>query len=220
MDNKMIFINDSISRHTGKMEGVRSISTSALANPSCIARREDKNAICANCYACKYLKLRKTLREKCARNSIFYTTEHLQKEDIPRLNDKIFRFEAFGELENVTQLANYNNIAWYNPDTIFTLWSKRPDIIERFYTSEVRAYNFNIILSSRFINQSDYKYYLDNYGRGFFDGVFTVYTKEHAEAHNIPINGRSGRGACNNCRLCYMERDHDREPFEINELIK
>lgn len=37
--------------HTGKMEGMQSLSTSCVCNPVCIARMKDSNSICSHCFA-------------------------------------------------------------------------------------------------------------------------------------------------------------------------
>ena len=212
-----VFVKNSITTHSGKMSGIPSINTSALCNSICEQRRKDSDTVCANCYACNYLSYRKTLREKCERNHVFYTTKALSKEDIPTINNKYFRFESFGELENVQQLANYNEIAWYNSDTLFTLWTKNMHIVREFLAVECIADNLHIIASSRFVNVSDMEYYKKNYS-GMFNAVFTVYTKEYASKNNININ--CGSKNCLDCLLCYRDVNWDYDPFEINEILK
>lgn len=216
---KALFIRDSIAEHGGKMAGIPSISTSALENKGCTARRAINDAVCADCYACKYLNYRKTLREKCGRNHAFYTTADIKPEDVPRINACMFRFESFGELENVQQFQNYCTIAAVNKNTTFSIWTKQPNIIQEYTDNggEIPN-NLNIILSSRFINVSDAEYYRKKYWTINYDAVFTVYTKEHAEKHNIPI--QCGGNSCIDCGLCYSRFDHDDEPIEINELLK
>lgn len=201
------------------MLNIPSISTSALNNEYCTGRQGCGLAKAGKCYAQKYLKMRPTLADKCARNTAFYTTVNLNDNDIPRINAAIARFESFGELENVQQFKNYCTIAWNNEHCNFSIWTKRPEIIKAYDAAGgILPDNLNIILSSHTINKSDIDFYRANYS-GLFDAVFTVYTKEYAQKHNIKIDCIPGRAACINCRKCYSKaiRDHK---TEINELLK
>lgn len=213
------YIKRSISTHGGKMSDIPSISTSCLCNPFCKARRAaaDDNSICARCYAHNYLTFRATLREKLERNTAFYTNADIQPEDVPRLNYSVFRFESFGELVNVQQLKNYVTIANKNPNTVFTLWTKRLDIVKNAIEHGLQTYdNFNIIASSRNINKSDMEYYLNKYGN-IFDACFTVYSPEHIRENNIQIDCI---GDCINCLKCYSRDLDAAAPIEINEKLK
>lgn len=218
--DKAIFINNSISTHEGKMAGIPSISTSALVNEGCKAMRENSAAVCANCYACKYLKLRKTLREKTALNTEFYTTIDLNDEDIPRINASFFRFESFGDLANVQQFKNYVTIAFNNEHCTFALWSKRPEIVAEYERKHALPENLNIIYSSHFKNDCEVDEVIDKYD-DLFSGVFTVYTPEYATKKNININ--CGDKKCIDCGLCYTRELYNANgcrPAIINELLK
>lgn len=219
--DKKLFIADSISTHSGKMAGIPSISTSALENTICSARRQDNNTVCSHCYACQHLNYRKALKDKCKRNHDFFTTQLITAQDVPKINASSFRFESFGELQNVTQLQNYVTIANANVNTVFTLWTKNMDIVKTYAESNICDWhdNFKIIASSRLLNISDYSYYCDEY-YSLFDAVFTVYTKEYAKEHNIDINCIGGTGACLECGRCYDWSLNTDYPIEINEILK
>lgn len=219
--DKAIFILKSIAKHDGKMAGIPSISTSALVNPFCTARRACNNTVCKNCYACKYLKLRKTLREKTERNTDFYTSVVLSDNDIPTINAAVFRFESFGEIYNTVQLQNYFNIAWNNEHCTFSLWTKNHDLVIDYCSKHTRPANLNIIFSSRYTNISDYNYLSEKYGLDFTDNcdaVFTVYDKQFAAENNIPIH--CGGNRCIDCMRCYKHLANNNSTIEINELLK
>ena len=219
-ENKQLFIANSISHHTGKMENIPSINTSVFENTFCATRRTVSGSICSKCYACKYLSLRPQLREKCAINHKFFTTVELTDADIPKFNALFFRFESFGELQNVLQFKNYVTIARNNYSTKFLLWTKNLDIVADFieqYPNELWTDNFNIIASSRFINHSDYDYY-SKYYDGLFVGVFTAYTKDYAAQRNININCAYSK--CWTCDCCCYELTDTLHPVEINEIVK
>lgn len=215
--DKAIFISNSIAKHGGKMAGIPSISTSALNNEFCTSCTGCGLAA-KHCYAKKYLRLRPTLAEKCARNTEFYTTVNLTDDDVPTINASIFRFESFGELQNVQQLKNYCTIAEKNEHCRFVLWTKRTDILQAF--DRAHNYlpdNFSIVLSSPVVNESYDVYELtDMWLINMVSAVFTVYTKEYAEKHNIKIN--CGGNKCLECGRCYS-LDHSKIIF-INELLK
>ena len=50
--------------HTGKMEGINSISTSTDMNPHCRANAKIRGSICAKCYAHNMIQMYSGLRER------------------------------------------------------------------------------------------------------------------------------------------------------------
>ena len=220
--NKKEFITKSIcSNHTAKMQDMLSISTSALENTICCERAQNNNCVCSKCYARKQLKRYKALAAKCKANHDFYTTVKLAPEDIPAINAAFFRFESFGELQNVRQFENYNMIAKCNPQTRFTLWTKNLFIIDEFINGgQIIAPNLSIIYSVSALNvaPSDMMDYLSRHSyTEFVNAVFAVWTDEQAAAdRDITIN--CGGNKCIECRRCYT-LDHNKITF-INELLK
>lgn len=216
---KRVFIEKSISIHSGKMEGIPSISTSVRLNPNCMRHQACGGSICEHCYANAYTGFRKSLREKLEFNTIFYTTLELEKRDIPLINSKYFRFESFGDLINTLQVKNYFTIARANPDTYFVLWTKNPDIIEkalRKYEMKVPS-NFRIIVSELYINQSVSIQYFNRLKKlyPFINKLFSVYSPEYIENHKISIN--CGGKKCLDCMRCYTKSDRTKL---INEKLK
>lgn len=199
--------------HTGKMEGINSISTSCKCNETCEKFRKIKGSVCEKCYAQRQLAFQHATAEKYEKSTIDLTTRLLNFEEIPNLNHEygVFRLEAFGDLNNTIQVMNYFSICEKNPHLNFALWTKRPDLINEVINLGIcKPENINIIWSTLMINGTP------EIGRySFVDGYFTVYTKEYAKEHNIKIN--CGSRKCLECLECY---DYHDSIFIINELLK
>ena len=196
--------------HSGKMRGMLSLSTSPI-NPICEARAKDENSICSKCYSITMQKRYTTLGQKLLSNADLLSRAVHSVEDMPKVNALVFRLEAFGDLTNTNQVKNYFNLCKANPFVKFALWTKNPNFIAKVLEEgEEKPSNLVIIYSSPFVNaKADIK------GKyPFVDKVFTVYTKDFAEANNININ--CGAKQCLTCLLCYL----DNETYFINELLK
>ena len=196
--------------HSGKMEGMSSYSTSCLFNPICQARSKDPNSICSKCYANSYLNIRTALNDKTVRNYKLMEAEIYPPEAFPRVNAAFFRLEAFGDLGNTNQAANYFNFAKRNPRTTFALWTKNPHIIADMMkaTGMKKPSNLIIVYSSPKLNE------IDDPGYDFIDKIFTVYSKDFSEANGIKIN--CGGNNCLNCGRCYSKRT----ARNVSEMLK
>lgn len=195
-------------KHSGKMEGMQSFSTACSVNPICQARAKDPDSVCAHCYAMSLLAMRKNLDEKERRNLELMSSRIYNIEDMPIINACVFRLEAFGDLANVTQAANYFTLARANRNTTFALWTKNPDIIAAMMeeTGMKKPRNLIIIYSSPKVNTVCDPEYV------FIDKVFTVYDKAHAA--DVKIN--CGARHCLTCGRCYSKRTGR----YVNELLK
>ena len=217
MSNKE-YINYSICKnHTGKMYGIQSISTSCACNRFCAMRAQEKTSICSHCYAQAQLKRYKTLSAKLESNYEFYNNVVLTESDIPFINQSVFRFESFGDLESVTQFANYCMIAKCNANTRFTLWTKNLFIVNAYLDNKGKIpRNLYIIVSSPVINKVYDVSNISERLKKHVSAVFTVYDKKFAADNDIEIN--CGGRKCIECMRCYS-LNHDRTVY-INELLK
>ena len=216
---KMTFINYSIATHSGKLEGMPSISTSCLCNKYCIERSKNPNLICYYCYSMSYCDYRKTLREKLETNYRFYTNYEIPKKAVPLLNCLYFRFESFGDLNNVLQVKNYFTIARVNKNVKFALWTKNPWIISKAIAAGINIpKNVKIIYSIPMINTIITKelYRKIKIKYPFVNAIFTVHEKQFVIENNIDIN--CGGKSCNACgKKCYEKTSRI---TLINELKK
>lgn len=196
-------------KHTGKMAGMVSISTSVTTNPRCARNAQIEGSICQKCYAAQMSKRYPAMNQPMIRNQEILTSEILPVDKVPLINAQYVRFESFGDLNNETQVANYFQMCYRNPDVNFAIWTKNPDIIAN--TLEYgwkKPENLNIIVSSLYVNKQASVHY------DFVDRVFTVYDRETIEKQGIEIN--CGAKSCISCRLCY-EKNNVRV---INEKLK
>ena len=199
--------------HTGKMEGMISVSTPSNLNDFCKKMKTNCELICNKCYTEKGF-LKTVANSKKLKNNHELLTKPFDWNQVTKLerikNYDFFRFEAFGELNNEEQLRNYLNLANLFPKTFFSLWTKRTDLIAKVLTKENKPKNFNLIVSSIKQNEkTDLKELAD-----IVDKVFTVYDKQYIELNDIKIN--CGSKDCHSCKICYTKNDIK----EVNEILK
>lgn len=193
--------------HNGKMSGMVSISTSPKSNVNCLKNHCIKGSICENCFSFRQLDVFTNQEKPLYINSLILSSIVLPMEYLPILNCQYFRFEAFGDLINETQVINYFNLCRKNKSTRFALWTKNPAIIDRVLESGYsKPKNLNIIQSALFLNTPIKKSY------DFIDKVFVVYDKEKSK--DVVIN--CGAKSCINCLLCYKKNNVE----QINETLK
>lgn len=189
--------------HSAKMANLWSLSTSCKCNHNCQKHMELEGSICQKCFANAIQNQYSALEAKLRKNTEVLTTVLIEFEDVPYIKTKsgYFRFEAFGDLVNEIQVANYFTIASANPHLHCALWTKNPWIIK----SAIKKYglkkpeNLTIIGSSYFINV------LMTYpGYDFIDKVFTVYDEKYISENDVVIN--CGAKSCATCGLCYENK--------------
>lgn len=204
--------------HTGKMEGIDSLSTSVLLNPNCQRNQKHKGSICEHCYAESLATMYKGLGAKIEENTKELTERILLSSELPDLEDrKIFRLEAFGDLNNEIQLINYINIALKNPKTMVTLYTKMYKLVYEYFKTHDVPENFTLIISSFYINKPVNLNFMKKLGK-FKQGQlksFTVYDGDFIKKHPaLQIN--CGARCCNTCRICYLRNSIE----EVREILK
>ena len=196
-------------KHTGKMAGMASISTAVTTNARCAKNAQIPGSICQKCFAAKQMKIYPSMEKPMVENQRILTSGIIPIEKLPTINNLYFRFEAFGDLNNATQVKNYFNICYKNPRVKFALWTKNPDYIAAaIQDGYQKPDNLNIVLSSLFVNKERKNPFQ------FVDKVFTVYDPQHIEQNGININ--CGARNCFSCGLCYEKNDVS----IINEKLK
>lgn len=190
-----------ITEHSGKLEGIYSISTSCQLNKICMERAKDPNSICSSCYADSLLDMREGLREHVERNYHILNAGIIPKEFLPEIYTDIFRLESFGDVASVECVINYFNICNKNKKTQFTVWTKN----YFFYHQAVKMgykkpKNLILIVSSPYTNIK-----LDINKFPLADKIFTVYDKKYIKENGIDIN--CGGLSCRGCMKCYKRND-------------
>ena len=184
-----------ISKMTGKLDGFKAISTNTQTNPYCIKQnasgREDN--ICTKCYSHKMLgSYRKNMAPALQRNSEALANKVHDPEYLPTILDAFFRFNAHGELINMTHLENLVRIAIKNPHCNFALWTKRNDIVSKYFKDRPKPKNFILIYSNAKISTIMAK------PPKHFDRTFNN-VLEHEQVDKQNCTGQK----CKDCRLCY-----------------
>lgn len=206
--------------HGGKMFNILSLSTYVGYNDNCRNRIKQAiehglDCICRYCFAVSYTKQRSNLAKKLMRNTDLLTKEIYPINVWPVLPDRVkkFRFESFGDLNNVIQCINYINFCKANENKNhckFALWTKNPHIVAAALKGIKKPSNLIIIYSSPIIN----KQVDPRKAYPFIDKIFTVYRRKYAVANGININ--CGANACDLCGRCYSKHTG---PW-INEIKK
>ena len=192
---------------TGKLEGISSLNTDPFSNPFCMKMSAQPKSVCSQCYSQAMLKAyRKSCQKPWAENGENLSKRLLTPQELPVIKKSIFRFSAHGEIINKTMYLNYLAIARNNPDTSFTVWTKRKDIIAKIGKAGVN--NIILIYSSPILND------LNPVVPTNFDKVFTVYTPDVAGPNDVKIN--CGKKKCIECMSCYSQND----TTHINEIVK
>ena len=199
--------------HKGKMTGMMSLSTSCTCNTYCKKRSENKETVCSHCYAQRQMLIYKNLEKCLIKNTEILTKKVLEDYELPIINALYFRLEAFGDLNNTTQVINYFNLCKKNPGVRFALWTKNLWLIDSVIHHDHinKPKNLNIIYSSPFLNESNENIFVLY---PFIDKVFTVYEKEFIKKNDIKIN--CGAKNCLTCAKCYKKN----KLKYINEKLK
>ena len=193
---------------SGKMAGVKCLSTSNLVNPFCAARKNNPDMICSKCYADSTCRRYHALQENMLKNTAILTTRLFEIADLPAVETDIFRLEAFGDLINATQCRNYFRLCKVNTGTRFALWTKNPGIVaQAIKAGESKPANLVILLSSAKIGER-----ADAGKFPFIDKTFTVYRKNEMPPEMINCGSR----ACATCQRCY----HKETENDIREYLK
>lgn len=185
-----------ISKGSGKLEDIQSLNTNTLTNPFCIKQNKNKNSICNKCYSINMLK---TMRKNCVpswqNNSELLSKSIIHTELLPNVLNAFFRFSSHGELINENHFINLINICLKNEHCLFTLWTKRKDIINKVFKTMNKPKNLILIFSNSQLNKpiKDLPKY--------FDKTFNNVTKEY---DNNDVNCL---GKCKECMICYKHND-------------
>ena len=184
-----------------KLDDIPSINTSTLNDNFCSSMRV-KNSVCSKCYASRMEQRYSNLHKAIEKNDTILSTGIIPAQYLPTFNNLAIRFHSLGELINTAHLHNFLNIAEKKPRVIFTLWTKRKDIVNKVLSKRVKPSNFILIYSTALINKISK---LPKH----FNKVFTAHSKDSL----ADINCHS---KCKDCMLCYSKNN----VIYINEVLK
>ena len=211
------------SEMSGKLFKIDAINTNTLRNPYCIQQhdKQDDTIICTKCYSVDMLE---TFRKNCVpnfeHNSIVLSTMIHTDFSYLKFKSDIVRIHGHGELINQTHLHNICNMAFAFPNHTFALWSKRTDIVRKYFKNNPIPSNLILIYSNPKINRVITKIPYP------FHKVFNNVDM----TNELPLNENCTGQKCDDCRACYslgsgvdiiieLEKSEQKKK-KIPELIK
>ncbi len=180
----------SLSKMSGKLEGIQAINTNTTTNEFCIkeSQKKDPKRICGKCYSIGMLS---TYRKNCApafqRNSDILASD--AEFILPRTSGAFVRFHGHGELINEQHFRNFCAIAEDNKHSTFALWTKRVDYVRP--NLHLVPDNMILVYSNPIVDRI-----MTKPPRGF-DRVFNNVSQEFDGEANC--TGQK----CMDCLLCY-----------------
>ena len=151
-----------ISKGSFKLDKIDNISTNTKTNDYCIKQNKKQNTICFKCYSFKGLEFRKNMIPLLQNNSDLLSKNIIDIDFLPIIYSIYFRFNSHGELINEIHLINLINIVNKNKHCNFALWSKRNDIIKKYFDKLNLLFGYEldkreIILFKSLIDFFEYK---------------------------------------------------------------
>lgn len=207
-------------QHTAKMAGVLSLSTDINTNAICQGRRKIAGSVCSVCFSARMWNNEtgryRNVNAAFVRNTEILCGRLLKDEEIPVIDPAVwpvFRFEAYADLQNVTQVLNYFKIARKNPGVKFALFTKNPGFISRAVVVAQVPANLQIVLSSMGLNKP-----ANGERFPFVSKVFTVYDNATIDRDGVQIN--CGARSCKGCQLCYKPNPDGVRVMQVRERVK
>lgn len=215
--NEKEYLN--ITQHSGKMEGVPSISTNKLLNENCrkLMNSKNENCICKHCFVDGVMNRYNNVEQALTHNTNIITKRILTKSEIEKLgrnflNTLMVRFESFGDLNNEIQLINYVNLAKFCKRTSFALFTKHFSIVLKYLKAGNKLpKNVTLVLSSPLMNHGLTELLVEKF-KNYHDKVITFTVTTDKTNKNI----NCGKRKCIDCRNCYDSK----KPHDVIELIK
>ena len=186
---------------SGKLKGIPALNTSPLNNKFCKAMSKKKDSICGSCYSINMLStFRKSADAPFRKYGEFLSSKIHPPEYLPKPPNALYvRFSAHGELINVDHAVNLFQICDSSPNTTFTLWTKRYNIVWRAIEYYKKPKNLILIYSAIGLDQ-------EKRLPMHFDKVFIVQAKKNDKTNCF--------GKCIDCLKCYTKTDTTTHIYE------
>lgn len=213
----IMILSKAFSYHdSGKIEGLTSLDVSCANNDFCGRMQESEapEMICKYCYTRSFWETATAAHyiTGLILSEVVLTEEEAAAVIVPAL---MVRFNCDGELINQIHALNLYRIAKGHPVTTFTIWTKRPGILNAVVMTYGKPANLVCGISSPMINVP----FRDVFT--WCDFVFTVYTprgmEEALARGEFPCNGRK----CMACGFrCYQRNAARKGPVYIAEALR
>ena len=188
------------SKMSGKLIGIPALNTDTTSNKYCI-KMSKTDTICGSCYSWNMLKtFRKNAVPSFKRNSKFLSAEVHDPKYLLPVSSIIARFNGHGEIINEAHFINIINICKNQPNTTFTLWTKRKDIINKVCKDYKLPKNLIMVYSNPVINTIMKKV------PKHFHKVFNNVSNDSNKINCV--------GKCIDCLKCYNLKDNTKQIIE------
>ena len=186
---------------SGKLKGIPALNTSPLNNKFCKAMSKKEDSICGSCYSINMLK---TFRKMCdppfRRYGEFLSKKVHPSEYLPKPPNALYvRFSAHGELINLNHTINLFKICGLSPNTTFTLWTKRMNLVWKAIKQIGKPSNLILVYSAMGLD-------VETTVPKYFDKVFIVQAKKNDKTNCF--------GGCIDCLKCYTKTDTTTHIYE------
>jgi len=188
------------SKMSGKMDGIPALNTDTTSNKYC-QKMSKTDTICGSCYSWNMLKtFRKSAVPSFKRNSKFLSAEVHDVKYLLPVSALVARFNGHGELINNNHFINIINICKNQPNTTFTLWTKRKNIVNRVCKDYKLPKNLIMIYSNPVVDTI-----LKEVPKHFHK-VFNNVSNDSNKINCI--------GKCIDCLKCYNLKDNTKQIIE------
>lgn len=203
----------------GKMFDMPGLTGFAGNNRRCIIRAMGKgvcSGICGSCFSFRGSKFSNL--NAWTKNDVILSTAVLEPGDVVIDPEKIpaMRFSTHSDLINALHAYNFAVIAYSNPQTQFTLWTKN----HKEYSDGMRMFaekygekprNLRVYFSAVRFDQMFTEKQLTALKEHGYDGIFAVYATWKSQAAAVAAGAVKcvcGKGSCSyHCRFCYQPDD-------------
>lgn len=202
--------------NTGKIEGLYSLDTACSNNAFCprMQATDDPRIICRYCYAQSMWDAARFAHHITGEilSGVELTPEEAQA--IP-IFCPLFRFNSDGELINHAHAVNLIRIAATHPETNFSIWTKRPAVLDEAIKAEEKPENLICGISSPRINTPFASRF------SWVDFVFTVYTPEGMRRALARGEHECNGKKCMDCGFyCYRKHTETAGPVYVAEALR
>ena len=198
----------------GKMSDIVGISGFAGNNSKCIERAQKGIGVCPFCFSFRNAYF--SCLPAWTKNDTIFSTVKFSVGDLVMDPVKIpeCRFSTHGDLNNALHCYNYMVIAYTNPKTQFTLWTKNNEYYQQareMFKADFgidRPENFRVIFSGNRLDVIPGKKGLASLKKFGYDAYFVVYSKraiqEKAVTEFFGHFCKCGKNSCKHeCHFCY-----------------
>ena len=188
---------------SGKLIGIPALNTDTTSNKFC-QKMKETDTICGECYSWNMLQtFRKSAVPSFKRNSKFLSAEvHNPKYLLP-VSSIVARFNGHGELINEEHFINIMNICKNQPNTTFTLWTKRKDIVNKVLKNKKIPSNLIMVYSNPIVDT------IMKQVPKHFNKVFNNVSKDSDKVNC--------KGKCIDCMMCYTIGNKTQQIVEVKK---